>query len=193
MTKQYSRVILNVAEKAFLLFFNKYGANLKGNSKTNMKAKISIVHIIIITLVVAILTAIIVPIVINSNNYETAATSDEATVDILNEALTADEEANGKPSTLCGVWKVLENAGYNSEVAPLYNNNAFYYYSTDNIIVLVTDNVISYPSSYTSGIIFSNLKGSAFIDLNTLATEETAHDSAYASGTCGVCGAVNPD
>lgn len=163
-----------------------------------MKTKVSLVHIIIITLIVAILTAIIVPVVVNVNNNSdanaVAETSDEMTVDHLNEALEADEEINGKPETLCAVWEILEAAGYNSGAAPLYNENSFIYYSAVNRVMLVTNNVIVYPSAYSTGTIYTNFSGSAYIDFNTLATDAAAHDSNYANGgTCGVCGATNAD
>ncbi len=161
-----------------------------------MKTKgLSLVHIIVITLIVAILTAIIVPIIVNTTNSNaetsTADTSDEVVVDLLNEALAADAETNGAPTTLCGVWAVLESAGYNSSVSPVYSGNEFVWYKTDNCIVLVTNHLISYPDAYVGNTLYTNFSNGPFVSLSLDETDEDAHDSSFANGTCSVCGATN--
>lgn len=159
-----------------------------------MKKKgFSLIHCIIIVIILAILTAIIVPVTVNSSNSAVASTSDEATVDLLNEALIADEEVNGAQSTLCGAWAVLEAAGYNPNAAPLYSENSFWYYKSANRVIMVTNYAISYPSEYVNTVIFSNLNGSPYVKLTTSETSEYAHDSSFAEGTCQVCGAANPN
>ena len=114
----------------------------------NLKKKgFTIVELVIVIAVIAILSAVLIPTF--SNLVKKANISaDQQAVASMNKYLKIDEVENGKPANVDEVVEVLINNDYNSDLTTYYNGYTLAWLTEENMVVLVEENKVVYPTDY---------------------------------------------
>lgn len=133
-------------------------------TKKQNKKGFTIVELVIVIAVIAVLAAVLIP-TFSSLIKKARVSTDIQNAKNFNTVLAANDL--NKPTTLCEVWKILRDNGYNPAPVPADLNSKYYWNKEINRIVLVemVDDVkhIIYPENITS----DNVSGINFVDFNT--------------------------
>lgn len=134
--------------------------------KKRQERAFTVVELVIVIAVIAVLAAVLIPtftMLINRANES----SDTQNAKNMNTALSAETE---KPETLCRVWEILSDYGYNPAPTAMTNGYAFYWNKTENVIALANGTEFIYPAQLEG-----QQAGEDSILLNTPETDEAAH------------------
>ena len=118
--------------------------------KKKMKKAFTLVELLVVIAILAVLSTVAI-VGYNSFTDKANKSADEQAVTQMNKLLLAQETAGEKPQSVGEVTVLLRENGYSENFQTYFANYDLAWIAEENVIVLVEEDEIVYPESYTSG------------------------------------------